>query len=248
MTGSKPTFPSTAATGADAALPGWKRTLDLIVCGAALPLLALAAAGAGLLMACTAPGPLLFHQERIGRHGRRFVIHKFRTMRTDAADSDHQRHVAHLMQSGTPLHKLDALGDPRLIPGGWLLRATGLDELPQILNVLAGEMSVVGPRPCLPYEYAAYTDRQRRRLAVTPGLTGLWQVSGKNRTTFEQMVALDILYARRRRLTLDLAIILRTPAALLRQMADLRRARRPAKALSSPELTRTAIAPGRPHP
>lgn len=226
-------------------LPVWKRGIDLVFCGAALPLLALVALGTGLLMSCAAPGPLFYHQERVGRNGRRFVIHKFRTMRADAGDSDHERHVARLMQAGMPLQKLDAQGDPRLIPGGWLLRATGLDELPQILNVLAGEMSVVGPRPCLPFEYEAYTERQRRRFAATPGLTGLWQVSGKNRTTFARMITLDLLYARRCRLALDLAIILRTPAALLRQVADIRGARRAAAPASSAEFNQTADAPSR---
>jgi lipopolysaccharide/colanic/teichoic acid biosynthesis glycosyltransferase len=199
-------------------------------------------------MLAAAPGPLLFHQERVGRQGRRFVIHKFRTMRADAVAGAHAQHVAALMQSGAPLQKLDARGDARLIPGGWLLRATGLDELPQLLNVLAGDMSVVGPRPCLPYEYEAYTARQRRRFAATPGLTGLWQVSGKNRTTFARMVTLDIVYARRRSLALDLGILLRTPTALLRQLADIRRARRAPLPPAPSAITRTAITPGRTRP
>lgn len=242
-----PAFFAPAATSTGPR-PRWKRALDLLVCGAALPALALTAVGAGLLITCTAPGPLFFRQERVGRQGRRFVIYKFRTMRTDATDMDHAIHVSRLMQTGAPLHKLDAHGDPRLIPGGWLLRATGLDELPQILNVLTGDMSVVGPRPCLPYEYDAYTPCQRRRLAVTPGLTGLWQVSGKNRTTFARMVALDVLYARRRCLILDLAIIIRTPAALLRQLGDIHRTRRTAPVMPAGEIARPANAPGRQHP
>jgi lipopolysaccharide/colanic/teichoic acid biosynthesis glycosyltransferase len=231
-----------------ARLPQWKRAMDLAFCGITIPALALVALGVGLLMACTAPGPIFYRQERVGRHGRRFVIHKFRTMYADAATGDHARHVTQLMQVGAPLQKLDARGDPRLIPGGWLLRATGLDELPQILNVLAGEMSVVGPRPCLPFEYEAYTPRQRRRFAAMPGLTGLWQVSGKNRTTFERMITLDLLYARHCSPALDLAIILRTPAALVRQVADIRSARRTANPLPSADFTRTADAPGRTRP
>ena len=132
MTGSMPISPATQTTAtrnSDPALPRWKRTLDLLVCGVALPALALTAVGAGILIACTAPGPLLFRQERVGRQGRRFVIYKFRTMRTDASDTDHARHVTQLMQTGAPLRKLDAQGDPRLIPGGRLLRATGLPRL-----------------------------------------------------------------------------------------------------------------------
>ncbi len=251
MTGSIPTPPAPQRTGTRSlgpALPVWKRSLDLILCAMALPALALAAVGAGILIVCTAPGPLLFRQERVGLKGRRFVIYKFRTMRADASDTDHARHVTQLMHSRAPLRKLVAQGDPRLIPGGRLLRATGIDELPQVLNVLAGDMSMVGPRPCLPYEFEAYTERQRHRLDVTPGLTGLWQVSGKNRTSFARMVALDLVYARRRCLSLDLAIILRTPAALVRQWADIHRVRSTTPVTPSPELTRSAIGPGRPRP
>jgi lipopolysaccharide/colanic/teichoic acid biosynthesis glycosyltransferase len=114
--------------------------------------------------------------------------------------------------------KLDAQGDDRLIPGAAFLRATGLDELPQLLNVWRGEMSVVGPRPCLPYEYAEYSDAQKARFAAAPGLTGLWQVSGKNRTTFKQMISLDIQYAQQKSLLLDLAIMVKTPIVLLKQV------------------------------
>lgn len=126
------------------------------------------------------------------------------------------------------MQKMDARSDSRLIPGGWLLRASGIDELPQIINVLRGEMSLVGPRPCLAYEYEEYTPRQRMRFKSVPGLTGLWQVSGKNRTTFEQMVWLDIRYGERLSLWADLKIILMTVPALLQQVVDTRRARRPA--------------------
>ena len=96
------------------------------------------------------------------------------------------------MDSNTPMTKMDSKGDPRIIPFGWLLRSSGLDELPQLINVLRGEMSLVGPRPCLPYEYDRYLPWQRERFAAVPGLTGLWQVSGKNRTTFVEMIQLDI--------------------------------------------------------
>jgi lipopolysaccharide/colanic/teichoic acid biosynthesis glycosyltransferase len=122
--------------------------------------------------------------------------------------------------------KLDERKDPRLVPFGSILRATGLDELPQLINVLRGEMSIVGPRPCIPYEFEHYAPRHRQRLNAVPGLTGLWQVSGKNRTTFNQMVELDIEYATRSSLALDLKIILKTLPALQRQCADLRAQRR----------------------
>jgi len=116
--------------------------------------------------------------------------------------------------------KLDARGDSRLIPGSWLLRASGLDELPQIINVLRGEMSIVGPRPCLPSEYAEYQPWQRQRCDAIPGLTGLWQVSGKNRTTFEQMIRLDIRYVETKSFWMDIRIILMTIPALLVQIYD----------------------------
>jgi lipopolysaccharide/colanic/teichoic acid biosynthesis glycosyltransferase len=124
--------------------------------------------------------------------------------------------------------KMDSRGDSRLIPGGWILRASGLDELPQVINVLRGEMSMVGPRPCLPYEYDRYLPWQRDRFAAVPGLTGLWQVSGKNRTTFEEMIRLDIEYARRQSWWLDLKIMLLTVPALLQQIGDTRRGRKSA--------------------
>jgi lipopolysaccharide/colanic/teichoic acid biosynthesis glycosyltransferase len=122
--------------------------------------------------------------------------------------------------------KLDARSDPRLIPFGAALRATGLDELPQILNVLRGEMSIVGPRPCIPYEYELYEPWHRRRFDAVPGLTGLWQVSGKNRTTFDQMIRLDIDYAERASLWLDLTIMLKTLPALITQCVDINLERR----------------------
>ena len=122
--------------------------------------------------------------------------------------------------------KMDTTGDVRLIPFGAWLRATGLDELPQLINVIRGEMSVVGPRPCIPYEYEGYAPWQMERFNTLPGLTGLWQVSGKNRTTFAEMVRLDIQYVRRKSPGLDLLIILKTPIALLLQVWDLRLARR----------------------
>jgi lipopolysaccharide/colanic/teichoic acid biosynthesis glycosyltransferase len=191
-------------------------------------LLAVAALWAALITRVASPGPILFRQERIGLNGRRFHLYKFRTMHVSASVSAHQAHFAQLMRSNTPMQKLDARGDRRLIPGGWWLRATGLDELPQIINVLRGDMSVVGPRPCIPYEYEEYSAAQRERLRSMPGLTGLWQVSGKNRTTFEEMIRLDIAYGARKSLVSDLSIIIRTVPAVLTQVADTRRARRTA--------------------
>jgi len=117
--------------------------------------------------------------------------------------------------------KLDA-GDPRLSPGGLWLRSLGLDELPQVINVLRGEMSLVGPRPCLAYEYQKYLPRHRPRCETLPGLTGLWQVTGKNRTTFEEMMDLDIYYAKNKSLWLDLKIIAKTIPAILVHVWDVK--------------------------
>jgi lipopolysaccharide/colanic/teichoic acid biosynthesis glycosyltransferase len=127
-----------------------------------------------------------------------------------------------LMDSNAPMTKMDSKGDKRIIPGGRLLRSSGLDELPQLVNVLMGDMSLVGPRPCLAYEAAKYLPWQMERFNAAPGLTGLWQVSGKNRTTFTRMIQLDIEYARTKSLGLDLKIILKTVPALLQQMWDTR--------------------------
>lgn len=164
------------------------------------------------------PGPLIFRQERIGLRGERFLCFKFRTMKVDADNSSHRDYLKQLMSSKSPMTKMDLKGDRRLIPGGALLRATGLDELPQLVNIWRGEMSLVGPRPCLPYEFEDHTDVQKHRYDALPGLTGYWQVSGKNRTTFNEMVQMDIWYAGHRSLWLDLKIIARTPFTLIQQV------------------------------
>lgn len=207
-------------------LPLWKRALDLAVCACLLPFLALAALAMTLVVKLASPGPVLFRQERIGCRGRRFRLYKFRTMHAGANSAVHQSHFAGLARSNAPMMKLDSRKDSRLIPGGWLLRATGLDELPQIINVLRGEMTMVGPRPCIPYEFDQYESWRRRRFEAVPGLTGLWQVSGKNRTTFDEMCRLDIRYAETKCLSVDLKIMLLTPAALLVQVLDTRFKRR----------------------
>lgn len=215
------------------ALPLWKRAIDLGFCVALLPFLAVFTFLAAVLTGIASPGPIFFLQERVGYRGRRFKLYKFRTMHVRAEVQSHQAHFAELVRSKSPMQKLDGKGDRRLIPGGWLLRASGLDELPQIINVLRGEMSLVGPRPCIPYEYAQYSAEQRERFHSVPGLTGLWQVSGKNRTTFDEMVRLDINYGQRRSLKLDLGIIVRTPWALWTQIRDTRRAKSAALQVAS---------------
>ena len=203
-------------------LPIWKRGIDLACCLLALPFFAILAMLMTIVTKLVSPGPVLFRQERVGCMGRRFWIYKFRTMYVNADTNGHQNYFKDLIHTNAPMAKLDAKGDSRLIPGSWLLRASGLDELPQIINVLRGEMSVVGPRPCILTEYEAYLPWQRQRCTAMPGLTGLWQVSGKNRTTFEEMVRFDIRYGQTKSFWMDLRIILLTVPALLVQIADTR--------------------------
>ncbi len=181
--------------------------------------------GIGAAIKILSPGPVLFRQERIGWRGERFVCLKFRTMHAGTNTATHEQHLASLMQSNQPMTKLDG-NDPRLIPLARLLRSTGLDELPQLFNVLRGDMSIVGPRPCTPKEFEAYSAAQRARIGTLPGLTGLWQVSGKNQTTFREMIELDLRYTRTKSLWLDLAIILRTPITLLIQVGEMVRKRK----------------------
>ena len=215
-------------------LPPWKRGLDLAVLLALAPALLILGGGVALLVVCGSRGPVFFRQRRVGYKGREFTCFKFRTMQVDAETQSHREHFQKLMESEVPMTKLDARSDPRLVPLGALLRATGMDEFPQLINVLRGEMSIVGPRPCIPYEYENYKPWQRRRFDAVPGLTGLWQVSGKNRTTFNEMVQLDIEYSKRVSLGLDLRIILKTLPALWEQCLDLRARKRRQMAAPSP--------------
>ncbi len=203
------------------AAPLWKRVLDISVILLTAPITILVGAVIALIIKLGSPGPIIFRQERVGYKGQRFVCFKFRTMHTGAETLSHQGHTAQLIKSSAPMTKLDGK-DSRVIPFGSVLRATGLDELPQLINVLMGEMSIVGPRPCVGYEYDMYEAWQKRRFDSVPGLTGLWQVSGKNRTTFNQMINLDIEYSERSSLVLDLKIMLKTVPALVVQCCDQR--------------------------
>ena len=208
-------------------VPAWKRVLDisgvLIGFPVLLPIMLLTA----IFIKLQSKGPVLFKQERVGFLGKRFIVLKFRTMLVDTDTAIHETHVASLIETNAPMIKLDARGDARLIPFGRTLRAAGLDELPQLINVLRGEMSIVGPRPCLPSEYSKHLTWQRERFRTPPGLTGLWQVSGKNRTTFNEMIDLDIKYVKTQSLRLDLKIIFKTVPALIVQIKDMWKARPP---------------------
>ena len=226
-------------------LPRWKRVLDVCAILLALPVLVPLVITIGVIIRTMSTGPVLFKQERIGYRGRRFMCLKFRTMRCGAETATHQGHLQQLMDSNVPMTKMDSTGDSRIIPMGRLLRSSGLDELPQLVNVLRGEMSIVGPRPCLPYEAAKYQPWQMERFNAAPGLTGLWQVSGKNRTTFTRMIQLDIEYTRTKSLFLDLKIIFKTAPALVIQMWETRMQRR---ALSGPSTNPATAATQRSMP
>ena len=198
-------------------IPIWKHVLDavflLLVLPFALPCMALVALWIGVV----SRGPVFVRQERIGRYRRCFPMYRFRTLKADAIDDDECGCFDDLVRTGSPLMKLDLLHDPRLIPGGRLLRASGLDELPQIINILLGDMSWVGPRPSLPSELCHFTAIQRRRFDVLPGLTGLFQLQGNGLSTFVEMNAMDAAYVRHCSPWLDVKIMLCTPGMLLRQ-------------------------------
>jgi lipopolysaccharide/colanic/teichoic acid biosynthesis glycosyltransferase len=209
-----------------AVIPRWKRALDITLIILALPVLLPVMIGIALLIRVASQGPILFRQERVGYLGKRFMCFKFRTMVAGIETASHEGHLATLMSSNKPMEKMDTKGDPRIIPFGVPLRASGLDELPQIINVIRGDMSLVGPRPCVPYEYEKYLPWQKERFGTVPGLTGLWQVSGKNNTTFDEMIHLDVDYIKRKSLWLDIKIVLKTVPALLIQMIETRSRRK----------------------
>lgn len=209
-------------------IPGWKRILDVTCILLALPIWLPLMLLLMVLVRISSPGPVFYRQERVGYRRGRFMIFKFRTMHVNAETRTHEDYFASLMRLDCPMTKLDAERDSRLTRGGRFLRASGLDELPQIFNVLRGEMSLVGPRPCLPHEFQRYKAWQQRRVNAPPGLTGYWQVNGKNKTTFSEMIAMDLFYANNMSLWLDLTIMLKTVPALVGQMLESRRSSRPA--------------------
>jgi lipopolysaccharide/colanic/teichoic acid biosynthesis glycosyltransferase len=177
-----------------------------------------------IIVKCTSRGPVLFRQTRVGRHGRHFTFLKFRSMKAGNDSSIHEAYCRQLIQGKAEKHKdengnnvFKMTDDPRITPIGKFIRKTSLDELPQLWNVLRGEMSLVGPRPPIPYEVSCYDFWHKRRvLEVKPGMTGLWQVRGRSRTTFDEMVRLDLRYARKWSLWLDFKILLETPLAVLK--------------------------------
>jgi lipopolysaccharide/colanic/teichoic acid biosynthesis glycosyltransferase len=212
------------------------RALDIVGSAVLLVLLAPLLAAIAIVVRLDSPGPAVFRQQRIGRGRRPFTVNKFRSMSDGAAHDRHREFVLGLIKGEPPRHDLpegelpnqeDAaednaprpfykmIADPRVTRFGHLLRRSSLDELPQLWNVLRGDMSLVGPRPAIPYEVDHYPPAWFDRLAVKPGITGLWQVGGRSQVTLEEMVRLDIEYARRRTLWLNIKILARTVPAVL---------------------------------
>src|SRR5580704_2486965 len=216
-------FGTGIAMGAPAGVPSWKRILDITCILLSAPFWLPVVMILTLWIKLASPGPIFFRQERVGHRGRRFMILKFRTMKVNVETQSHERHLEQLIHGDRPMTKLDASGDPRIIPGGRILRAIGLDELPQLFNVLRGEMSLVGPRPCTPHEFSRYQLWQHERVNASPGLTGYWQVNGKNKTTFTEMINMDIFYTKNLSLWLDFTILFKTPPALVAQVIETRR-------------------------
>lgn len=201
-------------------LPTWKRTMDIVGAFSGLivlsPLLLLVA----MIIKMVSSGPVLFRQVRIGYLGKPFIMLKFRTMYVNNDTSVHCQYIGTLINNNQEMKKLDLYNDPRIIPFGKLLRLLFLDELPQFVNVLRGEMSLVGPRPELPYVLQHYRPWQMVRFGVAPGMTGPWQVSGKNHNTFEEMMRMDAAYAKKMSFWLDTKILLLTVRAIISEILD----------------------------
>jgi exopolysaccharide biosynthesis polyprenyl glycosylphosphotransferase len=199
-----------------------ERAFDVVASAAALVLLSPLFAAIALAIRRDSPGPVFFRQQRVGLHGRPFEFLKFRTMKVDSDDSAHQAYVCRLIErgemacvdeNGAAVYKLT--DDERVTRVGRFLRKWSLDELPQFINVLRGDMSMVGPRPALDYEVAAYHDWHRRRLRVKPGVSGLWQIAGRSRVGFDEMVFQDVIYGYNQSLLTDVSICLRTVPAVI---------------------------------
>ncbi len=217
-------FASSDASGA-AAPYRIKRALDIGLALLALAVLWPLMLAVAIAIRLDSKGPILFRQQRLGRNGQSFAFLKFRSMRVDSDDSIHRAFVAALIKAGGTPGEGEAGGsvkyklqhDPRITRVGHFIRRTSIDELPQLFNVLIGEMSMVGPRPPIAYEAMQYRPWHLRRvLAVKPGITGLWQVEGRSRVTFDEMVRMDLRYIRECSLVLDLKLLLRTVAVVLR--------------------------------
>jgi len=196
-------------------VPIWKRAIDIV--GSSLVLLFLSPIFLFIIIIIkiASPGPALFKQERTGYLGKPFNIWKFRTMQIGADSSPHKEQIREEITNNLTLNKVE--NDSRIFPFGNFLRQSCLDELPQFINVLKGEMSLVGPRPELPYAVNEFKRWHCGRFDVLPGMTGLWQINGKNSTTFTQMIRYDIKYGRRLSFFLEMKILILTIPAIIKQ-------------------------------
>ena len=197
-----------------------KRFFDLVVASVCLLVFSPLLGAVAVLVRLTTPGPALFRQTRLGQDRRPFMLYKFRTMYDRCEDEVHRRYVRSLLREDSPsttgqrgLYKIE--GDARITPLGRVLRHLSIDELPQLFNVIKGDMSLVGPRPALAWEAELFHPPYDQRFIVMPGITGLWQVSGRNRVTFKRALELDVEYVHRHCLTLDLLILLKTIPVVL---------------------------------
>lgn len=198
--------------------PLWKRVFDVAASLTGLFVLLPFMALVAMFIKSISPGPIFFKQRRIGYLGKPFVLFKFRTLRADARSASHEDYMREMIHHDVPMEKLDRQRE--IIPFGKFLRSSGIDELPQLINVFRGEMSLVGPRPCLPSEFQEYLHWHKRRFYTLPGITGLWQVNGKHSLTFKEMIRYDILYELHRSLWRDLKIITRTFPTVYKLAAD----------------------------
>lgn len=201
-------------------LPIWKRSLDIF--GSLIGILLFSPFWLilSIYIKIVSPGPLLFKQQRVGYKGIAFTFLKFRTMKPKTNQVSHQKHAVNFIHTDISMEKLDKRGDSRIIPGGKIIRKMCIDESPQFINILKGEMSLVGPRPCIPYEAEEYLRWHKQRFDVVPGLTGLWQVSGKNKLTFKQMIRLDITYIENMSFWNDIQILFLTIPAIIEMVFE----------------------------
>lgn len=200
-----------------------RRCLDLLAASTLILLFLPVMIAIAVAVRLDSRGPAMFRQRRVGYREREFTVFKFRSMRLDADEERHRQYISAMIggdsaeavedTGGETLYKLAV--DDRITPVGRKIRSWSVDELPQLFNVVLGDMSLVGPRPAIPYEVESYPAWYAKRFAVKPGLTGLWQVSGRNQRTYEEMVSLDIDYAENRSLLGDIAILAKTPRAVL---------------------------------
>jgi exopolysaccharide biosynthesis polyprenyl glycosylphosphotransferase len=204
---------------------GWrrltKRAFDVLAVSFGLLIISPLMLAVAILIKLESPGPILYRQPRVGENGRLFTMFKFRSMRANADPELHKAYVTQLIKQNLNLDQTETKGtlkiqnDPRITRIGKIIRKTSIDELPQAFNVLRGDMSLVGPRPPIPYEVELYQEWHKRRFEAIPGITGLWQVTGRNRVSFDEMVRMDIEYIEHQSLLLDLQILIKTPLAVV---------------------------------